>query len=187
MVKDNSVIEKILKKGIKNEKLVLIILGVILFLIIAMPTDKENKTPKNTESNYPTTELSYQELLENRIKNALDNVANVGDTQVVITLKNTSTKVVKTQATNSQSSLVESEGDNARRESTDSENQVEVVYQDDENGKVPYVVEEEMPDVMGVVVIAKGGDNPQVVADVTQAVEALLSVPTHKIKVLKMK
>ena len=42
MVKDNSVIEKILKKGIKNEKLVLIILGVILFLIIAMPTDKEN-------------------------------------------------------------------------------------------------------------------------------------------------
>lgn len=38
----------------------------------------------------------------------------------------------------------------------------------------------------GVIIVAKGGDNGTVVTQITDAVEALLGLPAHKIKVLKM-
>lgn len=38
----------------------------------------------------------------------------------------------------------------------------------------------------GVIIVARGGDNGTVAAKVTNAVEALLGLPAHKIKVLKM-
>jgi stage III sporulation protein AG len=40
--------------------------------------------------------------------------------------------------------------------------------------------------VCGVIIVAKGGDNGTVVTQITEAVEALLGLPAHKIKVLKM-
>ena len=38
----------------------------------------------------------------------------------------------------------------------------------------------------GVIIVAKGGDNGTVVTQITDAVEALLGLPAHKIKVQKM-
>ena len=40
--------------------------------------------------------------------------------------------------------------------------------------------------IEGVVIVAQGGDNGSVAADITSALEALLGIPVHKIKVLKM-
>ena len=50
----------------------------------------------------------------------------------------------------------------------------------------PYVVQEQYPQVTGVLVAAKGGDNPVVVQNIREAVEALFQVEPHKIKVMKM-
>ena len=43
------------------------------------------------------------------------------------------------------------------------------------------------PAVEGVVVLCDGGDEPVVVQQITEAVEALFPVESHKIKVVKMK
>jgi len=40
--------------------------------------------------------------------------------------------------------------------------------------------------IEGVIVVAEGGGNGTVSANITSAIEALLGIPTHKIKVLKM-
>ena len=37
-----------------------------------------------------------------------------------------------------------------------------------------------------IVIVAQGGDNGSVVSNITSALEALLGIPVHKIKVLKM-
>ncbi len=42
------------------------------------------------------------------------------------------------------------------------------------------------PKVEGVVVIAEGGDKGVVVQNITEAVQALFGVDTHKIKVMKL-
>ena len=43
------------------------------------------------------------------------------------------------------------------------------------------------PEIRGVLVIAKGGDDPALVQQIQEAVMALFHVDAHKIKVLKMK
>ena len=45
---------------------------------------------------------------------------------------------------------------------------------------------ENMPEVEGVIVVCEGGDNKILVSDITNAVESILGVPVHKIKVMKI-
>lgn len=53
---------------------------------------------------------------------------------------------------------------------------VDVIVTYDSGGKTPE----------GVIIVAKGGDNGTVATEITNAIEALLGLPAHKIKVLKM-
>ena len=54
------------------------------------------------------------------------------------------------------------------------------------NGEeTPYVKQELSPRIEGVLVIADGGDNAIVIENITEAVQALFGVDTHKIKVMK--
>lgn len=47
--------------------------------------------------------------------------------------------------------------------------------------------EKVLPNVQGVLVVAEGGDNPKVIQNIKEAVQALFQVEPHKIKVMKMK
>ena len=53
---------------------------------------------------------------------------------------------------------------------------VDVIVTYDSGGKTPE----------GVIIVAKGEDNGTVATEITNAIEALLGLPAHKIKVLKM-
>ena len=64
-----------------------------------------------------------------------------------------------------------------------------ILSQVDGVGKVNVMVTLENTDdtaIGGVVIVAQGGDNGSVVSNITSALEALLGIPVHKIKVLKM-
>ena len=41
------------------------------------------------------------------------------------------------------------------------------------------------PEVEGVVILAQGGDDPVVEQEITQAVQALFGIDTHKIRIMK--
>ena len=61
------------------------------------------------------------------------------------------------------------------------------MYKKDARGnQSPYVSQEQYPQVTGVLVVAKGGDDPIVIQNIQEAVEALFQVEPHKIKVMKM-
>ena len=49
------------------------------------------------------------------------------------------------------------------------------------------MVKEYEPEIEGVIVAAQGADKPAVVQNILEAVQALLKVEVHKVKVLKMK
>ena len=49
------------------------------------------------------------------------------------------------------------------------------------------MVREYAPGISGVVVAAAGADDPRVEQDIFEAVQALLQIEVHKIKVLKLK
>ena len=61
----------------------------------------------------------------------------------------------------------------------------ETIYQENDSGKYPYVVSWTNPKVTGVLVIAEGGGNTKVKAEILEAVQALFGIEPHKIKIMK--
>ena len=98
---------------------------------------------------------------------------------VMITLSASSEKIVEKDREISSESSESGEADSSKRSSS-SENSV---YSGSD--EVPYVTKELSPDIEGVLVIADGGDNAVVIENITEAVQALFPVDTHKIKVMK--
>lgn len=170
MEKEKDFLKKIFGKGIKNEKILLVLLVAALLLVLALPVadnSSGNAAATGSESNIRDDDYTwYQEYLEKRLTKLLTQTYNIGKVEVMITLKNTTEKVLETEGKEDDKSVVRTE---------------------EQNRKIPYVVQEKMPQVAGVVVVAQNGDNPGIISEITQAVEALLSVSTHRIKVLKMK
>ena len=70
----------------------------------------------------------------------------------------------------------------------ETEQEETTVYEETQDGRqIPYVVKEYEPEIEGVIVAAQGADQPAVVQNILEAVQALLKVEVHKVKVLKMK
>lgn len=156
---------KRIQELMKKEKLVVILLFGLLLMIAALPVKEKKEQAGKEEVQERETMISdadWQEKMEKRLTQVLEKVEGVGDTEVFLTCSGTEKKVVEKDETES-------------------------VYEKDARGnQSPYVVQEQYPQVTGVLVAAKGGDNPVVVQNIREAVEALFQVEPHKIKVMKM-
>ena len=181
----NRIFEKIQNKSGK-EKITIVVLTGILLLVISLPTgSKSGQTETNENTQTRQTGLSesaksYETVLEEKLEKALKKVS------VVITLKNTSEKIIAADSDYSESVIQESDSAGGVRSTTQQSGSTSNIYYDTQEGSEPYVTKENMPEVEGIVIVAKGGGDGNVCADITAAAEALLGVPAHKIKVLKM-
>ena len=190
-IKWNRIFEKIQNKSGK-EKITIVVLTGILLLVISLPTgSKSGQTETNENTQTRQTGLSesaksYETVLEEKLEKALKKVEGVGEVSVVITLKNTSEKIIAADSDYSESVIQESDSAGGVRSTTQQSGSTSNIYYDTQEGSEPYVTKENMPEVEGIVIVAKGGGDGNVCDDITAAAEALLGVPAHKIKVLKM-
>lgn len=190
-IKWNRIFEKIQNKSGK-EKITIVVLTGILLLVISLPTgSKSGQTETNENTQTRQTGLSesaksYETVLEEKLEKALKKVEGVGEVSVVITLKNTSEKIIAADSDYSESVIQESDSAGGVRSTTQQSGSTSNIYYDTQEGSEPYVTKENMPEVEGIVIVAKGGGDGNVCADITAVAEALLGVPAHKIKVLKM-
>lgn len=177
-------------KNIGIKKCILIMAAGILLLVASLPVKndrKENISLQTEKESGGTGNFSdYEEYMERRLEKLLENVDGVGKVNVMITFKDTSKKELISEGEKSQNTVRETDSSGGTRDTYEySESQNYLV--DKSNGyESPYVVREIKPQAEGVVVIAQGGGDPNVVSAITSAVEALLGVPVHKIQVLKM-
>jgi stage III sporulation protein AG len=176
-------LEKI--RQMKRDQILIVLLAGILLLVIAMPSGTEEQGDDGTAaavevSDEPAAE-DEKERLENQLQELLARVSGVGEVRVMITLKSDGKKIVEKDLEQSQN---EEQGDTPSSSAQSSE---ETVYQKDSQGnEIPYVTEQEAPEVAGVLVIAQGGGNASVKQEITEAVMALFGVEAHKIKVMRM-
>lgn len=185
--KMNKLFETFLNKSGK-EKITIVILIGILLLVIALPSDKkstknENESVKLTESEDNTDDTSeYEAYIESRLENVLSMVDGVGDVKALVVLKNSKEKIIAADESSKTEITADADGSSKNTQSKDITN----IYYDTNSNSQPYVRLENMPEVEGVVIVAKGGGDGVVAAEITSAIEALLGIPAHKIKVLKM-
>ena len=163
-----------------KNKWLLVLLAGLLLLVIAMPvSDKKNQETKEELTKSDTGEKEkYEKITPKKAASELEKVISrmegAGKVKVMMTVSSSSEKVVEKDE-----ETAEDEKQRTKNETT--------VYEETTVGQTPYVKKELVPTVEGVVVLCEGGDQPVVVQEITEAVEALFSVESHKIKVVKMK
>lgn len=186
--------DEFLNKSGKTKITIVVLIGILL-LVVSLPTGKKQVTKKGKgmttvqmeqETGGDDARGAYETFLEEKIKNTLRKVDGVGDVEVTVTLKNTSEKVLATDASYAQNIVNEKDSSGGSRDTTDISSEDTNIYHDTETGSEPFVTKENLPLVEGVVVVAKGGGDATVRTNITEAIMALLSVPAHKIKVMKM-
>lgn len=176
--------------GRKDQWLILLLVGILL-IVIAMPTEKSADKRKEGEESVSVqsgreafAEDTYTRLLERHLAEVLGEVKGVGRVSVMITCASSSERVVeKDRETTSRKET----GENGGKGAADSSSSETSVYAGEAGSEIPYVKKELSPEIEGVLVIAEGGDNAVVIEQITEAVQALFGVDTHKIKVMKRK
>lgn len=195
-MKDNQILEKLLKK---ENMIVLVLLGILL-LVIAIPVGddtSEEKVPQGEDSEKEKDELyevqaddnlEYCLQLESRIEELLSSMDGVGEVQAMVTLVTSKELVVEKDEPVTRSTVTEKDGDGGSRSTNESSFDYETIYETDDAGnKKPYVIKQIEPEIQGITVVAQGGGNALVQKNISEVLEALFHVEAHKIKVVKMK
>lgn len=129
--------------------------------------------------------LTYEQQLEERLKELLSHVEGVGKVEVMIVLKSSEEKVWRVDRNTSYSSTQETDANGGTRDIRSQETTEGTILSGQSGGEGPLLEKEMRPEISGVVVTADGGGSPTIQAEISAAVEALFDVPSHKIKVLK--
>ena len=176
---------KIPEKFLKKDKLILVFLVGVLLLVIKLPTKKETKSESATKTvTTERTTTDYADKIEKSLEELLSKVNGVGKVSAAVTVVNTGESILYTENDSSYQKLEETDGSGGNRVSQENTLKQSVIYSD--NGYSPYVVDSMMPQIQGVVIVAEGADNIEIVSEITDAVNALLGIPVNRIKVLKM-
>ncbi len=126
--------------------------------------------------------MSYEEELENRIREILRGVDGVGEVDVMVVLKSSEEKVFRVDRTSSVSVSSTGTGETGGEERQEELSESTVLEGQNQG---PIVEKELRPEISGIIISAEGGGSEVVKAEVSQAMEALFGLPQHKIKVLK--
>lgn len=183
------------KKLPKKDSLIIILLCGVLLLVIAIPIseggeDEEERTVEKSMDlvSAGMEEEDYANYLEGRLEDTLSRVSGVGKVKVMVTLESTSEKVIEKDQQTESENVTEEDSQGGIRSTVRNSSDITTVYNegDQNTGQTPYITKELSPKVEGVVVIAEGGNEGVVVQNITEAVQALFGVDTHKIKVMKL-
>lgn len=181
-------------KGMKKEQWIVYLLLGALLLVILLPVgggeDSQEPVPETADTGTGEEVATYEsqtEGLEVKLEAALAQVEGIGAVDVVLSLESTNQKVVEKDVPSSRSSQTSSGAEESSSSSSVSTEESTVYQRDSSGSETPYVIQENYPEIRGVLVVAEGGDDPVVVQQIQEAVMALFRVEAHKIKVMKMK
>lgn len=174
----------------KTQILILLLLGILLLVITVPGKDKKEEGENSFLSGEAEAEQSadgeYVEELESRLEEILSQIEGAGEVSVMVTLQSSSEKVVEKDAEEDSETVTETDSQGGSRTTSNKSVREEAVYDTGgSGGQAPYVSKEISPKVEGVVVIAPGGGDAVVTKNITEAVQALFGIDTHKIRIVK--
>jgi stage III sporulation protein AG len=125
---------------------------------------------------------------EGRLKDLLERIVGVGTADVMVTVDSTEETVVQLNEKYRSTITEESDHNGASRHITDITKDGEVVLYEVSSGvNSPFVVKKIKPRIRGVLIVAKGAENPTVHKLIAEAVSRGLDVPIHRISVVPRK
>lgn len=167
----------------KKIQYVAILLLAIIILTIYFSSFKSSagSTPSPEASK---AALGYDDI-ESRLENILSKIEGAGRVDVMITYESTPEKVPALSVDKQMSSTTDI-GENGTSTINNENTQSDVVTINGSNGNDAFVLRENTPKIMGVIVIAEGADNITVKLDLLEAVQTVLNVSPDRVDVYKM-
>ena len=199
--KRKELFSKISVRKLKKDQILILLLTGVLLVVIALPSGGTKETTGGerdsgqTEMPVQDSQTGYTQYLEQKLSDTLSQIEGAGEVTVMVTLKSSAEKVVEKDQTSDQETVIQTvtaviliiaiavrvilcRQQENQEEST-------VYAQGDGQDQSPYVSKELSPQIEGVVVVAQGGDQAVVKQNITEAVEALFGIESHKIRIMK--
>lgn len=151
-----------------------------------MPTGNQESNPAFGNSVEKNVIREYENMYETQLEEILENIIGVGKVEVMVNLDSTPEIVVEKNRDTRSATTSEVDKDKATRNQSDQSRNEQVVVLNAKQEQ-PVVVKTVKPKVRGVLVVAKGAENIQVKAWITEAVQKVLEVPAYKISILPKK
>ena len=188
IVKDG---EKDNKKTVEN---LVVIVVILIITIIAINTiwkgDNKNVTKENNLAIVKDNNTSNSENtddIEKRLENILSQIEGVGKVKALITYSSTSQIIPLYNQDLEESVTEENDKEGGTRKITENREKKDVIYQESSGEKLPITQSIISPKIEGAIITAKGAANPEVKANIIQAVEAVTGLGAHKIQVFPMR
>ena len=204
--------DKKLEKWFRRDNLIILVLSGVLLFIIALPMDNkksdkgagtgdsmqgglelfetssESRTNQENAQEFALgmTDKEYTDWLEQRLTEALSQVAEVGKVQVMITLCSSRELVIEREQPMTRSATNEADSQGGSRVVNQVETGDSVVYRSEGSVSEPYVIKTLTPEIEGVLVVAEGAGSGTVNRTITAIVQALFGVEAHKVSVVRM-
>lgn len=135
----------------------------------------------------PSTIKEYEEWYENQLTEVLSTIVGVSDVTVMVNLDSTEEIVVDKNARIQNSKTMEQDREGGSRELVDQLKDEQVVILRNGSSEEPVILMTKKPQVRGVLVVAKGAENAQVKAWITEAIQRVLQVQANRVSVLPKK
>ncbi len=174
---------------LKKDQICILLLVGILLMVISIPTQKRKSTDIGNERTIETTETQNEEKvyvkeLEQQLEGILSQMEGVGNVSVMITLQSSAEQIVEKDIREERDELEETDSQGGNRDTRNIVREEETIYEE-EDSQSPYIKKALMPRVEGVLVVADGGSHPVVVKNITEVIQALFGIESHKIKIVK--
>ncbi len=174
----------------KNRLFLIGIAGILIIFLsdfIFRANDTENLASINGDDftayeNVLQNADAYTEKLEKDLVHMIESVYGVGSVEIMITIETPGETIYATSHKSTTETQQISEG--VTDEKTSYESEYTII--DDGNKDTPIIEMQTLPEIKGVAIVCKGGDDIRVVSDVTELVSVVLGVPTNRICVTKM-
>ena len=194
---ENSEGPKNQKKKIENLMFFIIILIVTIIAINLIWNDNnKEKETQNDEtkklaitqksSNNETIETSSSNDLEEKLEKILSTIQGVGEVHVFINYSESSEVIPMYNENSKTSTTEETDTSGGTRKIQETDSQKDIIYQEDNGEKTPMTQKVVDPKIEGAIVTAKGANDANIKTSIIQAVEAVTSLPTHKIQVFEL-
>ncbi len=166
-----------IKNIIKNPKIIIIlgIVGIVLIFISSLTGKSGNE--KGVETKKKTDTETYKAEITENVKNIVKSITGDSSPTVVVTLES-GVKYVYADA--GEFDTVSTSGTGTNQESESSKRSY-VTVKDSEGGENALVVTENMPEIRGVAVICKGGENEETAQIIKNAVTAALNITSKRV------
>ncbi|MBS4030477.1 MAG: hypothetical protein KGZ63_03510 [Clostridiales bacterium] len=170
--------------------LALAVVGIIFMFISANPNSGPVVQPpveKSSETLAPLRKPDYKERLEQELTEHLRRVKGVGEVAVLVTLDSGPMYQYGENRDTTDRTTREEDGGGGTRSIEEQTTRTQIVVTRDGSGEQALITREIEPMLRGVMVVAKGAEDPELKTRITLALQSALHLPAHRITVLPMK